>query len=121
MHLRRCRRLFALLSAMLFSLSIVGHAFMLGDMGAKAMTAASVELAAQDGAMDCDKGVGCDDMKDMQLACVAHCASIVAVLSDPAPMPVIATVRDVLAPAISLLAGRIMAPDPYPPKPVVLI
>lgn len=121
MPLRRCRRLFALLSAMLFTLSIVGHGFMLGGMGAKIMTAASAEMAAQDGAMDCDKSAGCDDMTGMNLACVAHCASLVAVLSDPTPLPVIAAVREVLSLALTVPAGRNSPPDPYPPKPVVLI
>jgi histidine ammonia-lyase len=121
MHFRRCRRLLAVLSAMLVTLSIVGHGFMLGDMGAKAMMVASVEMTAPDGTMDCDKSAGCDDMTGMHMACVAQCASLVAVLSDPAAMPVTATVRQVLSVATSVPASRNGPPDPYPPKPTVLI
>jgi len=119
--MRLHRRLFALLTAALFTLSIVGHGFMLGGMGAKIMTATGAEMASQAAAMDCDKSPACDDTNGMHLVCVAHCASLVAVLSDPAPLPAIATVREVLSLALTVPAGRNSPPDPYPPKPLVLI
>jgi hypothetical protein len=119
--MRRCRRLFALLTVMLFAFSIVGNGFMFGDMAAKMSMTASMNMSAQGGSMDCDKNTKCDHDQGIPMSCFVHCASTVAVLSDPVRLPVIAFTRIVVATAVSVPASRHRPPDPYPPKSVAVI
>jgi len=122
MHFGRNRRWFALLSAMLFTLSIAAHGFMLGNVNAKVTMSASAAMTAPGDTMDCDESTApCDDMKGMNLACATHCASIVAVLSDASPMLVITTTQEAYSLVTNEPASRNGPPDPYPPKPLALI
>jgi hypothetical protein len=121
MPLRRYRHLCSLITALLFAVSIVGNGFMLGDMAAKMSMAAGIEMPAQDSSMDCDKSATCDHDRGMPMACFAHCASTVAVLSDTIRLPVIALTRTVVATAVSIPAGHQGPPDPYPPKALAVI
>jgi hypothetical protein len=126
MPLRRYRHLCSLITALLFAFSIVGNGFMLGDMmlgdmAAKMSMAAGIEMPAQDSSMDCDKSATCDHDRGMPMACFAHCASTVAVLSDTIRLPVIALTRTVVATAVSIPAGHQGPPDPYPPKALAVI
>jgi hypothetical protein len=103
---------------MLFLLGIVGHGFMSGDMSGKMTMAAAAEMAAQDGGMDCDKHTS---DQGALAACSAYCAGVVAVLSDPVPIPVAAPAQQIVAVAGSVSVIRHGPPDPYPPKHAVLI
>jgi hypothetical protein len=119
MPLRFHHRLVALATAVLFVLSIAGHGVMMAEMTAKAVAAAS-DMAVQSPSADCDGGCGGNDT-DMQTTCFAHCASAVGIVSEAVELPIRAAVREAPLPAVSSLSGRTGPPDPYPPKPSVLI
>jgi hypothetical protein len=133
MSLRRRLRLIGFATAMLFMLSVVSSGFMLGAMAASmsmaadsaAMTADSemsahdADMAAQDGAGDCEKNTACHHDRGMPMACFAHCASTVAVLSDAIRLPAVAVTRTLVASAVSIAASHHGPPEPYPPKPFV--
>jgi hypothetical protein len=118
MPLRVHCRLIALMTAMLFGLSIVGHGFAMSGAAMNPMTAgmSSTGMSSPDHAMDCD---GDDGAK--QVACFATCASVIGILGDAAPVPLAATSREMTAPAVLALADHGSPPDPYPPKTTVLI
>jgi hypothetical protein len=126
MSLRRHLRLIGLATAMLFALSVVTTGFMFGAMAAKMSMAAGAEIsahdsdmAAQDGAGDCEKNTACHHDRGMPMACFAHCASTVAVLSDALRLPAVAVARTLVASAVSIAASHHGPPDPYPPKAFV--
>jgi hypothetical protein len=121
MPLHRCRRIFTLLTMLLFAFSIVGDGVMFGDMAAKITMAAAADMPAPGGSMNCDKSTVCDHDQGMLMACFAHCASIIAVLSDTTRLPVIAITRTVIATAVSIPAGHQGPPDPYPPKALAVV
>ena len=109
---------------MLFVLGIVGHGFMSGDMGAKMAMAASADMTAPDGGMDCDKhpsDKGQTNDKSALMACSAFCASVVAVLPDPIPVLVSASAPQAVVVTGSVSVNRDGPPDPYPPKTLSLI
>lgn len=110
-----CRNI-ALVTALLFSLSVAGHGFMMTEMSVKlAAATAATDMPADEMCAGCkDDGVG------MVIACFAACTSTVAILSDPAPLPIVAAKRETLSAALRLLPGRNGPPDPYPPKPFAL-
>ena len=119
MPLRVHCRLIALMTAMLFGLSIVGHGFAMSGAAMNPMTAASMSstgMSSPDHAMDCD---GNDGAK--QVACFATCASVIGILWDSAPVPLAATSGEMTAPAVLPLADHGSPPDPHPPKTTVLI
>ena len=104
---------------MLFILGIVGHSVMAGAMGAKMTMAAGADMAAPDGGMDCDKhpsDKGQTNDKSALMACSAYCASVVAVLPDPIPVPVSADAPQAVIATGSVSVNRDGPPDPYPPK-----
>src|ERR1700731_2995211 len=98
--MRRCRRPFALATMLLFAFSTVGSGFMFGDMAAKMsmatgaeMSAHDADMAAQDSPSDCEKNSARHHDRGMPMACFAHCASTVAVLSDAIRLPAVAVAR----------------------------
>jgi hypothetical protein len=111
------RQVVALLIAMLLGISTIAHGFV--------MTEAALKMSAATGAMDMpspDHAVDCGgDDKAARAACMATCASIIAILCESAQMPIVATMQD-LAPDVELpFSGRGIPPEPHPPKPAVLI
>lgn len=116
MPFRFRRPIVALLTAMLFSLSVAGHGFMMTDMSVKLAAATAVTDMPAD-----EMCAGCkEDGMGMGIACFAACTSTVAILSDSVPLPIFAATRDISAAAMRLLPGRDGPPDPYPPKPFAL-
>ena len=114
------RRFVSLLTAMLFGLSIVGHGFAITAAVLKmsaAAAATTMEMPSPGHAMDC----GDDVDKGAHAACVAACASAVAILCEPIQMPIFAAMQDMTADVELPFSGRGIPPEPYPPKPVVLI
>ena len=113
----RCRFV-SLLTVMLFGLSIVGHGFAMTEAVLKmsaAAAATTMEMPSPDHAMDC----GDDVDKGARAACVAACASAIAILCEPVQMPIFAAMQDMAADVDLPFSGRGIPPEPYPPKLVV--
>lgn len=108
------RRLIALLTALLLSLGAVGHGAVAGDMNAKMMTAVSVETPMSH---DCDACGGSDAMPDA--VCYGACNGSVAVLFEAVPAKAVALGHPEGSLATSQIS-RPTAPDPSPPKSIVL-
>lgn len=111
---------------MLFALSVMTTGFMFGAMAAQmsvaadaAMSTHDADMAAQDGAGDCEKNTACHHDRGMPMACFAHCASTVAVLSDAIRLPAVTITRTLVASDVSIAASHHGPPDPYPPKAFV--
>lgn len=107
------RCLIALLTVLLLTLGVVGHGALAGDMNAKMMTAAAVDMPM---AQDRD-ACGYDSMPDA--VCYSVCNGSVAVLSHPMPTKAVALTQSERSLATSPIS-RSTAPDPSPPKPVIL-
>ena len=114
---RRFRRtVIALVTETLFSVSGVGHGFMVTEMSVKpAVAAATSDMPSADPCADCVR----DDV-GMKAACSAICAGAIAVLPNPTPLPVVAAARDIAFAARQSLQRRDGPPDPYPPRPIVI-
>jgi hypothetical protein len=111
------RRFVTVTIAMLFSLSVAVHGFLITDMNAKmAATAAAMDMSSADSDLDDGKDDG-----GMKLACFALCSSNVAIISGSEPLTVVAALQQLGSPVLRSLSGRYGPPDPYPPKPFVLI
>lgn len=117
MSFRIHRRLIALVTAILFGFSVADHGFLMGDMSTK-MAAAAVTMDMS--SANVDMGYG-EDNPDARMACFALCASSVGVFSDPAEPPIVISFQRIDSPPLGFLLGRNATPDPYPPKPVVLV
>lgn len=110
MELRFARRRFlCLLTAFLFGIGAVAHAWAVSDAALK-MPAA--EMSGQDHGMDCGGG----DDKAAHAACVAMCASGVAILSAPVAIPLAVAMADRAFDPELPLPGRGPSPEPHPPK-----
>ncbi len=110
----RCKRsLAALLIAVLFGISVVGHGFAATSMSMSMTGAMPADMSA-DNSMDCD---GKDVRKPN---CFALCAGAIAILPDPAPLPVAAMVQAVADAPARFLPSQDRSPEPYPPKPLIL-
>ena len=104
------RRWLCLLTAFVFTIGSIGHAFAMTDAAMK-MPSAAMASSAPDHGMDCD---GSD--KATHAACVAMCASAVALLNEPVAILFAVAIQDfVVDPALPLL-GRSPSPEPHPPK-----
>ena len=115
---RFARRLSALLLTLALAVGFAVHGVQAAHMSAK-MAAASMAAATPDTPMPDGCG-GCDDDGKAPAVCSAVCAGVVAVL------PVLVTVRALdIAPRYSPVtdggAGLRGPPDPFPPRPSVLI
>ena len=110
MAFRDKRRLLCFLTALLFAISGVAQVY--------AATASVMQMpaAAMDNpSPDQDMGCGGND-KATHAACVAMCATAVAILSEPAAIPSAVAVRDAEAAPEILPAGYGRSPEPPPPK-----
>ena len=116
MNYRCLRRGVILVTAMLFTLSVMGHGFAVTSMDMKA-TSAIMHMTSADPSTDMDCG-GADPTK--QLVCHFLCANAVTVLSEPLPMQVMIALQVSESFSLEKLLGREGPPDPYPPRPVVL-
>ena len=115
MALRLNRRFTALVTAMLFSISVAGHGFAASHANMKAMDA----IAASDMQPSTpDHGCGGNDGGGM--ACFALCASAVAVLPESATLPVTMAMPQPLLLAERFLPSRHIPPDPAPPRSIIL-
>ena len=111
------RHVVSLLTAMLFGISVVAHGFVMTEAGLKMSAAtATMEMPSADHAMDCG-----GDEKTAHVACIATCAGVYAILCEPVPTPIVVTMQDLTAGVELPFSGRGIPPEPYPPKPVVLI
>lgn len=111
------RNIVSLLIATLFSISVVAHGFVMTEAALKMSAAtAAMETPSPDHAMDC----GGDD-NTARAACLATCASVIAILSEPTLLPIVVTMQDLTADVELPFSGRGIPPEPHPPKPAVLI
>ena len=99
---------------MLFGIGVGAHGFV-ATQAALTMSAAGAAEISPNGAMDC----GADDTAS-HAACVAMCATVVAILCEPALMPTVAALLDRTADVELPFSGHGVAPEPHPPKPSVL-
>jgi hypothetical protein len=111
MVFRANRRWLYLFTALLFTISSVAHVYAMTDAAMK-MPSTSMESSMSDHGMDCGGG----DDKAAKAACIAMCATAVAILNEPAAIPLSVVMHNVVAapelPPPSL--GR--SPEPHPPK-----
>ena len=105
------RRWLCLLTALLFAIGGMAHAYAMTDAAMK-MPGAAMEGAASDHDMDC--GGGGD--KAVDAACVALCATAAAVLPAPIAMTFVVAMPDIVAAAELQPAGDCPPPEPHPPK-----
>lgn len=116
MPFRFRRPIVALVTAMLFSLNVAAHGFMMTDMSVKLAAATAATDMPADDMCPCCK----DDGMGKGIACFAACTGSLATLSDPLTLPIVAATSDIGAAPIRLLLGRHGPPDPHPPKPFAL-
>ena len=108
-------RLIGLATAVLFCFSIVGHGFAMSDMSAKMVMATPTADMSQDACAGCD-----ENAITMHAACIALCASSVAILSDPVQLLIMTVGREVNPAATRFLPGRDRPPEPYPPRLILV-
>ena len=114
----KVRRLFAVFLALVLTTGLVTHYVPAGEMGAKTSAVAMDMSADMPMPSKCDGCAGNENAL-MPAACVAFCSSVVVI-----------PVTSVVAPAVSIgtlwpatvavATGHIPAPEPYPPRPIVL-
>ena len=108
MVIRANRRWLCLLTALLFAIGSVAHAYAMTDA---AMNMSSAAMESSDHGTDC----GGND-KAAHSACVAMCATTFAILSDPVATPFVVAIQDVVADPDLPLPSRSPSPEPHPPK-----
>jgi hypothetical protein len=114
MAFRARRRLFCLLTAVLFALSSVAHVYAATEAVMKMPAAAMESLmegSASDHGMDCGGGDKAD-----RAACVAMCATAAAILGEPIAVPFVVTAQYIESDAELPPPGRGPSPEPHPPK-----
>ena len=104
------RRWLCGLTALLFAVSSMGHAYAMTDAAMK-MPSAAMESPAPDHGMDCG---GSD--KATHAACVAVCATAVAILGEPVAMPFVVVTKEIVAAPELPLNSDGPPPEPHPPK-----
>jgi hypothetical protein len=115
MAFRLNRRLTALMTAMLFSISVAAHGFVVSHPSMEAMDA----VAANDmQSPSPDSGCGGDD--NGGTACFALCASTVAILPNLATLPVTMVMPQPFSLAERFMPSRVSPPDPAPPRSIIL-
>jgi hypothetical protein len=110
MVLQANRRWLCLLTALLFATGGTAHAYCMTDAVMKTPTAA-IEGSAPDHDMDCG---GSD--KAAHAACVAMCATAVAILSEPVAIPFAVAMQDIVAIPVLPPPSGTPSPEPHPPK-----
>jgi hypothetical protein len=115
------RRIAVLMLAVAMVMGLSAHAVLSAHMELKTAAASAADMPAP-GMPTSGKCDGCgDDQKAISPAlCAAHCAGMVAL---PGTSPVFDAVPDAVPTqrAMPMGTGRAEPPDPYPPRPVVLI
>jgi hypothetical protein len=99
-----------MLTALLFAIGSVAHAYAMTD-AAMNMPSAAMESSMSDHGMDCG---GSD--KAAHATCVAMCATAFAIPSEPVATPFVVTIQDVVIDPDLPLASRSPSPEPHPPK-----
>jgi hypothetical protein len=119
MAFRARRRLFGLLTAVLFALSSVAHVYAATEVATK-MPATGMESSAPDRGMESsapDHGMDCGSVdKSARADCVAMCATAVAILGETIAVPFVVAAQDVESGAELPPPGRGPSPEPHPPK-----
>ena len=114
MALRANRRWLCLLTALLFAVSGVAHAYAMTDAAMK-MPAMESSMSDQgtmpDHGMDCGGGD-----KAAHADCIAMCATAVAILSELVAVPFVVAMQDIVTAAELPPAIGGPSPDPHPPK-----
>jgi hypothetical protein len=110
MFLYSNRRWLNLLTALLFAIGNMAHAYAMTDAAMK-MPSAAMESYAPDEGMDCG---GSD--KATHAACVAMCATNVAILSEAVVIPFVIAMQDVVAAPEFPPPSGCRSPEPHPPK-----
>jgi len=110
MAVRADRRLRCLVAALLFAISSVAHVYAATTATTK-MPAVVMEPASPDHGMDC----GGDD-KTTRAACMAICATAVAILGESVAIPFAVATQDVESNLGLPLPSRDPSPEPHPPK-----
>jgi hypothetical protein len=108
MVIRANRRWLSVLTALLFAIGSVAHAYAMTDA---AMNTPSAAMESSDHGMDCG---GSD--KATHAACIAICATAVAILCEPVAIPFVVAMQDVVVDPDLPLASRVPSPEPHPPK-----
>ncbi len=104
------RRWLCLLTALLFAISSAAHVYAATEAAMK-MPAVAMETSSPNHGMDC----GGDD-KAAHAACMAMCATAVAILSDPVEIPLARAAQNAKSRPEMPPAGRSPLPEPHPPK-----
>jgi hypothetical protein len=107
----RARLVVTLLTVLIFSVSMVGHAFVATQAVAK--PASSMVNMEMDGA---DEPMGCGGDIKAHAACVATCAGGIAILCSPLVVPTADATRAVTPCAEVPSLGWGIPPEPHPPK-----
>ena len=108
------RRFVALITAMLFAVSVGAHGFTVSHASTQAM---DVMAASDTQSSTPDSGCGGNDGG---MACFALCAGAVAILPEPIALPKMLAMVGPVASSEQFISSRNIAPDPAPPRSVVL-
>jgi hypothetical protein len=111
---RAKRRPFCLLIALLFALSGVVQVYA-ATTSLMQMPSATMDSSASDHGTDHGMGCGGDD-KAAHTACVAMCATAIAILSEPTALPLVVAMQDLHAAPDALPSSHGFPPEPPPPK-----
>jgi hypothetical protein len=114
MAFRLNRRIIALATAMLFSISVGAHGFAASHASMQAM-----DVMATSDTQPSTPDSGCGG-NDGGMACFALCAGAVAILPGSATLPVTITMSQPLLLAERFMASRDSPPEPAPPRTIVL-
>jgi hypothetical protein len=116
MAFRANRRWLCLLTALLFAVSGVAHAYAMTDAAMKmpsaAMDSVMPDQSMADHGMDCGGGGG----KAAHADCIAMCATAAAILSELVAVPFVVAMQDIVTAAELPPASGGPSPDPHPPK-----
>ena len=107
------RRLIAGMTAVLFALSVVGHAVMAAEIAGKAASVAT-EVAVHNPAADCDDCPGGNGAA--RVGCSIHCASVVGIIAHPIDVAALPAAERSPSLVVRPLPDRSRPPDPRPPK-----
>jgi hypothetical protein len=110
MALHANRRWLCLLTALLFAIGGVAHAYAMTDAAMK-MPSAAMESSVSDHGMDCGGGD-----KAAHAACVAMCATAVAILGEPVAIPFVVAMQDIVVATDLPPSSGGPSPEPHPPK-----
>ncbi|MBX9775037.1 MAG: hypothetical protein K2Y71_11570 [Xanthobacteraceae bacterium] len=118
MRFLACRRLIAVVTVALMTISAAAHRAMAAEMNAEPAMAMSAQASAMESHdAPCPMSSNCaNDMNTHAMACFAHCASVVGVLAEPSLAPVTSVARPLERPLARSLASLHGPPDPHPPK-----